>query len=231
MTIRVVAADDQPLMVEAFRTILDAADGVELVGIASDGAAAIDLARERRPDVVLMDVRMPVLDGVTATRRIVDADPSVRVVMLTTFDLDEYIVEALRAGASGFLLKDATPAELLGAIRTVAAGDALLSPSVTRRLLDGVVRSMPSFQEARRARIASLTETELAVLTLVGDGLSNDEIARELLVSDSTVRTHLRHIQEKARLRDRIATLILAREMALSARRRPPATALSPSGD
>ena len=210
MSIRVIAVDDQPLMLQGFRMVLATEAGIDLVGVASDGRAAVELGLEVRPDVVLMDIRMPVLNGVEATRRLTTIDADIKVLILTTFDLDEYVVEALRAGASGFLLKDVEPAELIRAINIVARGDALLAPSVTRRLLDSVVGSLPPFRETGASKIGGLTDAELRVLTLVGRGLSNDEISRELFVSDSTVRTHVRHILDKLELRNRIQAVVFA---------------------
>lgn len=210
MTIRVIAADDQPLMLQALRMVLQAEDGLDLVGTATDGREAVKLALRVEPDVVLMDIRMPLVDGVEATRQLTSTLPSAHVLVLTTFDLDEYVVEALRAGASGFLLKDAEPDELVHAIRVVARGDALLAPSVTRRLLDSVVRVLPPDPDTRPVELRSLTGAELRVLTLVGRGMSNEEISTELHVSDSTVRTHIRHILDKLDLRDRIQAVVFA---------------------
>ena len=214
MTIRVLIADDQPLMRAAFDMTIRAEPDLELVGEAADGREAVDLARVVHPDVVLMDVRMPTLDGVQATKLLVAEDPSIKILILTTFDIDEYAIEALRAGASGFLLKDVRPEELAQAIRVIARGDALLAPSVTRRLLDTLAGSFPP--QPKQARVlGSLTDGELRVLTLVGTGLSNDEIAHELFVADTTVRTHLRHIFEKLELRDRIQAVVLAYDTGL----------------
>jgi DNA-binding NarL/FixJ family response regulator len=214
MTIRVLVADDQPLMRTAYEMTLRTEDDLELVGAAGDGSEAIELARRLRPDVILMDVRMPVLDGVEATRVLGAEDPSIRVLILTTFDVDEYVVEALRAGASGFLLKDVRPDELVEAIRIVARGDALLAPSVTRRLLEAVA---PTLEPARRrdAALDALTDSELRVLALVGRGLSNEEIGRELFVAETTVRTHLRHILDKLGLRNRVQAVVLAYDTGL----------------
>jgi DNA-binding NarL/FixJ family response regulator len=215
MTIRVLVADDQPLMRTAYDMTLRAEDDVELVGEAADGDEAIELARQLRPDVILMDVRMPVRDGVEATRIIGEADPSIKILILTTFDFDEYVVEALRAGASGFLLKDVRPDELVQAIRIVARGDALLAPSVTRRLLEAVGPALEPMRAKRPNPLATLTESELRVLALVGRGLSNDEVAAELFVAESTVRTHLRHILDKLSLRNRVQAVVLAYDTGL----------------
>ena len=215
MTIRVLVADDQPLMRSAFHMTLLPEAGIELVGEAADGLQAIEQARRLHPDVVLMDIRMPVLDGVEATRVLAREDGSIKILILTTFDADEYVVEALRSGASGFLLKDVRPDELVNAIKVVAAGDALLAPSVTRRLLNTFAGAFPDLGAARSRLLDSLTERELMVLTLVGRGLSNDEIARELFVADTTVRTHIRHILDKLDLRDRVQAVVLAYDTGL----------------
>ncbi|MBP1706136.1 MAG: two component transcriptional regulator, LuxR family, partial [Chloroflexi bacterium] len=195
--IRLVIADDQPLLRKGFRMILEAERDMAVVGEAGNGEEAVALARRLQPDVVLMDIRMPVMDGVEATRRIVSESAPApgsgpRVLILTTFDLDEYIVQALRAGASGFLLKDVPPEELAAAIRVVAAGDALLAPSITRRLLERFASTFTIAGEARRpAGLAELTERELEVFTLIGRGLSNQEIADELVLGETTVKTHV----------------------------------------
>jgi DNA-binding NarL/FixJ family response regulator len=215
MTIRVLVADDQPLMRTAFDMTLRAESDIELVGEAADGQEAVDLAQRLRPDVVLMDVRMPVMDGVEATRRVIGRDPSIKILILTTFDIDDYVIEALRAGASGFLLKDVRPDELVQAIRVVARGDALLAPSVTRRLLDAFAESLVPVRPKRVRMLETLTGTELKVLTLVGKGLSNDEIAQELFVADTTVRTHIRHILDKLGLRSRVQAVVLAYDTGL----------------
>ncbi len=210
MTIRVLLADDQNLVRGGFRMILGAEPEVEVVGEAADGAEAVALARDLRPDVVLMDVRMPNVDGIEATRRIVDgAEESPRVLVLTTFDLDEYVYEALRAGASGFLLKDAPEEQLVAGIRIVAAGGSLFAPAVTRRLIERFAATSsrkppPAFDD--------LTARELEVLRLVARGLSNAEIARELVVSEHTVKTHVAHILGKLDLRDRVQAVVLAYE-------------------
>jgi DNA-binding NarL/FixJ family response regulator len=209
MTIRVLVADDQPLMRAAFEMTLRAEDDIEFVGEAADGRAAIEQARALRPDVVLMDIRMPELDGVEATRILTAEDAAMKILILTTFDIDEYVLEALRAGASGFLLKDVRADELTHAIRVVADGDTLLAPSVTRRLLETYLGdSLPSPEQARE--LEALTPTERTVLTLIGLGRSNGEIAAELFVADTTVRTHVRHIFEKLDLRDRVQAVVLA---------------------
>jgi DNA-binding NarL/FixJ family response regulator len=211
-TIRVVLADDQTLVRAGFRSILSDEDGIEVVGEASDGEQAVALARELRPDVVLMDVRMPGTDGLEATRRIL-ADsrlPDVRVIILTTFDVDDYVYAALRAGASGFLVKDTEPTELLHGIRVVARGDALLAPTVTRRLIAefaGRVR-----QPDPGPRLNALTEREREVMGLVGAGLSNDEIARRLVLSPATAKTHVSRIMTKLDVRDRAQLVVLAYE-------------------
>ena len=212
MTIRVVLVDDQELLRLGFRMILDAEDGVEVVGEAADGAQAVALAAECRPNVVLMDVRMPVMDGIESTRRIVANDPAVRVLVLTTFDLDEYAFGALRAGASGFLLKDVPPAELTRAIRTVASGDAVVSPRVTRRLLDNYAHLLapPGHGEPEGDVLSSLTDREREVLIALAEGLSNAEIAARLFVSEATVKTHVGKILGKLELRDRLQAVVFA---------------------
>ena len=209
MTIRVLVADDQPLMRAAFEMTLRPEEDIDLVGEAADGLEAVDLARRSHPDVVLMDIRMPKLDGVEATRILVAEDDAIRILILTTFDIDEYVVEALRAGASGFLLKDVRADELVHAIRVVALGDTLLAPSVTQRLLQRFVELRPPGPDATR-QLDALTPTELTVLTLIGRGRTNGEIAAELVVADTTVRTHVRHIFEKLGLRDRVQAVVLA---------------------
>ena len=215
MTIRVLVADDQPLMRAAFEMTIRAEPDLELVAECADGQDAIEQARLVQPDVVLMDVRMPTLDGVEATRLLMTEDPTMKILILTTFDIDEYAIEALRAGASGFLLKDVRPDELAQAIRIVARGDALLAPSVTRRLLDTLSESLPPLLPKRARVLQTLTDSELRVLTLVGKGLSNDEIAHELYVADTTVRTHIRHILDKLELKSRIQAVVLAYDTGL----------------
>jgi DNA-binding NarL/FixJ family response regulator len=210
VTIRVLVVDDQPLMRAAFNMILRSEAGMEVVGEAADGREGIDQARRLHPDVVLMDVRMPNMDGVEATRVLAGEDKSIKILILTTFDVDEYVVEGLRAGASGFLLKDVRPDELVNAIKVVARGEALLAPSVTRRLLDTLAGTFPRAYGKRSEMLKALTDRELEVLTLVGKGCSNEEIASQLFVADTTVRTHVRHILEKLDLRDRVQAVVLA---------------------
>jgi DNA-binding NarL/FixJ family response regulator len=215
VTIRVLIADDQPLMRAAFDMTIRAEADMELVAEAADGREAVEQARLLHPDVVLMDVRMPTLDGVEATRMLMAEDPTIKILILTTFDIDEYAIEALRAGASGFLLKDVRPDELAQAIRVVARGDALLAPTVTRRLLDTLSESTTTLRPKRARVLQTLTDSELRVLTLVGKGLSNDEIAQELYVADTTVRTHIRHIFDKLELKSRIQAVVLAYDTGL----------------
>ncbi|SDK66367.1 response regulator [Nonomuraea jiangxiensis] len=220
MTIRVLLVDDQPLLRTGFRLILEAEPDITVVGQAGDGKAAQEQTRALLPDVVLMDIRMPGVDGIEATRRIVrEAAPSAhvpKVLVLTTFDLDEYIVEALRSGASGFLLKDVPPDELVQAIRVVAAGDAIVAPSVTRRLLDRFATRLPSaYEQAAPARLDRLTERELEVLRLIAKGMSNAEIAAKLVVSETTVKTHVGNVLTKLGLRDRVQAVVLAYETGL----------------
>jgi DNA-binding NarL/FixJ family response regulator len=204
--IRVLLADDQEMMRTGFRMILEAQPDLEVVGEAADGLEAVELAARIAPDVVVMDVRMPRLDGVEATRRM----PGRRVLILTTFDLDEYLVEGLRAGASGFLLKDSPPSDLVRAVRVIAAGDALLAPSATRRLLDRVSARLDAPSRPLPPALATLTHREREVLQLVARGLSNGEIARQLVVSDATVKTHVSHVLQKLSLRDRIQAVVFA---------------------
>jgi DNA-binding NarL/FixJ family response regulator len=216
VSIRVAVADDQPLVLEGFATIVSRAPDLELVGQASEGEAAVRLAREARPDVFLMDVRMPVLDGIEATRRIT-ADPDatgVKVLILTTFDLDEYVFSALRAGASGFLLKDVGPEALLDGIRVVAGGDALLAPRVTRRLIEQYSKRPEGVALDERA-LAVLTEREREVLALVGKGLSNQEIAERLFMSPSTAKTHVVRTMSKLHAGDRAQLVVIAYETGL----------------
>jgi DNA-binding NarL/FixJ family response regulator len=215
VTIRVLVADDQPLMRAAFEMTLRTEEDIDLVGEASDGLDAVEQARRLRPDVILMDVRMPGLDGVEATRILAAEDRTTKILILTTFDIDEYVIEAIRAGASGFLLKDVRPSDLIEAIRIVARGDALLAPSVTRHLLESIAPSLPALRPPKVGMLDALTPTERKVLALVGRGASNQEIAAELFVADTTVRTHIRHILEKLALRDRVQAVVLAYDTGL----------------
>jgi DNA-binding NarL/FixJ family response regulator len=216
MRIRVLIVDDQPLLRVGFRMILSAEPDIDVVGEAGDGRTAIEAAHRLAPDVVLMDIRMPGMDGVEATRHLMtDGDRRPRVLILTTFDLDEYIVEALRAGAAGFLVKDAPPDELLHAIRVVAAGDALLAPSVTRRLLDRFASQLPPAEDRLPPAVRELTERERQVLRLVASGLTNAEIAEQLIVGEATVKTHVSHVLLKLGLRDRVQAVVLAYEVGL----------------
>ena len=213
--IRVLIADDQALVRAGFRALLDAEEDIEVIGEATDGRAAVRLAVEHVPDVVLMDVRMPQLDGIEATRRI-GADPrlgDVRIVILTTYETDEYVFEGLRAGASGFLVKDTSPTELLRAVRVVAAGDALLAPSVTRRLIADVVARAPRPEPA--AGLGELTPREREILGLVGSAMSNDEIADRLTISKATAKTHVSRIMGKLEARDRAQLVVYAYESGL----------------
>jgi len=207
VTVRVLVADDQAMVRAGFRMLLSREEDIEVVGEAADGAAAVREAERLRPSVVLMDIRMPELDGLEATRRILAGDPQARVLVLTTFDLDEYVYEALRAGASGFVLKDDPPESLLAAIRVVAAGEALLSPTVTRRVISRFAR-LPSPSPV--PALTGLTAREREVLRLVARGLSNAEIARELFISEGTVKTHVTHLLTKLDLRDRVQAVVLA---------------------
>ena len=212
--IRVGVVDDQALVRSGFAVLLRSADGIDVVGEGSDGLQAVELARRTRPDVMLMDIRMPEMDGLEATRRITsdDATASTRVLILTTFDLDEYVVEALRAGASGFLLKDTLPDELLAAVRVIAGGEALLAPKVTRRLIEQFVQQRPAAAGAPHPGLASLTEREREVLGAVARGLSNAEIADELFMSHSTAKTHVGRLLTKLDARDRAQLVMLAYE-------------------
>jgi DNA-binding NarL/FixJ family response regulator/class 3 adenylate cyclase len=214
--VRVLIVDDQALVRTGFRMILEAEPDLAVVGEASDGAEAVTQARTLSPDVVLMDVRMPEMDGIEATRQLLEGGESgSKVVMLTTFDMDEYVYEALRAGASGFLLKDVPPEQLVAGIRAVASGDALLAPSVTRRVIEEFVRRPPDSVRQAPASLAELTARELEVLKLIARGLSNAEIAKELFVSETTVKTHVAHVLMKLNLRDRVQAVVLAYESGL----------------
>jgi DNA-binding NarL/FixJ family response regulator len=217
VSIRVLLADDQTLVRSGFRELLERTDGIEVVGEVADGAAAVERVRADRPDVVLMDIRMPVMDGLEATRTIAaDRDlADVRVIMLTTFDLDEYVFDALHAGASGFLLKDVEPDELRNAVRVVAAGDALLSPSVTRQLISEFV-SQPSHGRHTPAELEELTEREREVLALIATGLSNREIAERLIISPATAKTHVSRILLKLDARDRAQLVVIAYQSGLA---------------
>jgi DNA-binding NarL/FixJ family response regulator len=211
--VKVLLVDDQALVRVGFRMILEAEEGIEVVGEAGDGAEAVEAVRALAPDVVLMDVRMPVLDGIGATREILrDRTRGPHILILTTFDLDEYVYEALRAGASGFLLKDTPPEELVEAIRVVARGDALLSPTITRRVIEEFVRRPPDSVRRPPEQLAELTARELEILRLVARGLSNAEIAKEAFVSETTVKTHVARILMKLSLRDRVQAVVFAYE-------------------
>jgi DNA-binding NarL/FixJ family response regulator len=214
MSIGVLVADDQSMVRAGFRLLLGDEDGIEVVAEAADGNEAVAKAARFRPAVVLMDIRMPELDGLEATRRILAADPDARVLILTTFDLDEYIYEALRAGASGFVLKDDPPEQLIAAIRTAAAGNALLSPAVTKR----VIRQFAQIRTpSAPAGLDELTAREHEVFRLMADGLSNAEIGRELYISETTVKTHVTRVLQKLELRDRVQAVVLAHQCGLAA--------------
>jgi DNA-binding NarL/FixJ family response regulator len=209
MSIRVLVADDQSMVRAGFRMLLSGEEDIEVVAEASNGLEAVAQAARFHPTVVLMDIRMPQLDGLEATRRILAANDTARILILTTFDLDEYVYEALRSGASGFVLKDDPPEQLIAAIRVVAGGEALLSPAITKRVIRQFAR-MPRPEPPRQ--LDELTERELDVFRLVARGLSNAEIARELYISDTTVKTHITHILMKLNLRDRVQAVVLAHE-------------------
>lgn len=215
MTLRVAVADDQALVRAGLCGILEAAPDLTVVGEAATGDQAIALVHAKKPDVVLMDIRMPDLDGIEATRRIT-ATEDTKVLILTTFDLDEYVYSALRGGASGFLLKDTPPRQLIEAVRTVAHGDALLAPAITRRLI-AQFTARPPVTAARPAQLGALTGREREVLTLVADGLTNDEIARHLYISPGTAKTHVRHLLTKLDARDRVQLAIIAHRTGLTA--------------
>jgi DNA-binding NarL/FixJ family response regulator len=213
--IRILLVDDQVLVRAGFRMILDAEPEMEVIGEAADGREAIDQVRALRPDVVLMDIRMPELDGLEAARRILSGEPeegAPKILMLTTFDLDEYVYQALRAGASGFLLKDTPPEQLVSAIHVIADGEALLSPSVTRRVISEFVKGAGPKPQAQFPRLQDLTARELEVMTAIARGLSNAEIAKSLFVSETTVKTHVARILMKLGLRDRVQAVVLAYE-------------------
>ncbi|MFC8566132.1 response regulator [Streptomyces sp. NPDC057245] len=213
--IRVLIADDQQMVRQGFTVLLNTQPGIEVIGQAVDGLDAIEKVAELSPDVVLMDIRMPELGGIEATRRITGSTPDIRVLVLTTFDLDEYVYEALRAGASGFLLKDASADQLAEAVRVVAAGDALLAPGITRRLIAEFSRLDDRPRAPLRARVGDLTERETEVLALIAQGLSNAEIAQRLVVAEQTVKTHVGRILVKLGLRDRTQAAVFAYESGL----------------
>jgi DNA-binding NarL/FixJ family response regulator len=215
MSIRVLVADDQSMVRAGFRRLLSDEPDIDVVAEADNGVDAVAKAGRFAPDVVLMDIRMPELDGIEATRRILAADPAARILILTTFDLDEYVYNALGAGASGFVLKDDPPEQLVAAIRTVAAGDALLSPSVTKRVIKQFSR-LPSPTAPKE--LAELTEREQEIFRLIADGLSNAQIGKELFISETTVKTHVTHIFQKLEVRDRVQAVILAYRMGLVGR-------------
>jgi DNA-binding NarL/FixJ family response regulator len=212
MSIRVLIADDQSMVRAGFRMLLAGEEDIEVVAEASDGLEAVSQAARFHPTIVLMDIRMPELDGLEATRRILAADPSARILILTTFDLDEYVYEGLRAGASGFVLKDEPPEQLLAAVRTVAGGDALLSPTVTKRVIKQFTRAA---RPETPKGVDELTARELEILRLIADGKSNGEIAGELYISETTVKTHVTHILQKLDLRDRVQAVVLAYQTGL----------------
>jgi DNA-binding NarL/FixJ family response regulator len=217
VSIRVLVADDQSMVRAGFRMLLSGEDDIDVVGEAGNGLEAVDLAARCHPTVVLMDIRMPELDGLEATRRILAADPAAKILILTTFDLDEYVYEALRVGASGFVLKDDPPEQLLTAIRTVAAGNALLSPTITKRVIKQFTK-IPQSTPPRE--VGELTERELDVFRLITRGYSNAEIGRDLYISETTVKTHITHILQKLNLRDRVQAVVLAYETGLFDERR-----------
>ena len=223
--IRLLLADDQPLLRQGMTLVLEGEPDLAVVGEAADGVQAVDQALRLRPDVVLMDVRMPRMDGIEATRRLAEAAPAVRVLILTTFDLDEHAFAGLRAGASGFLLKDVPPAELAGAIRAVARGDAVVAPTLTRRLLDAYAGHLPATpaeaprRGAAHPALAALTDREREVLGELARGLSNAEIAGRLVLSETTVKTHVSRVLHKLQLRDRVQAVIVAYETGLAPRR------------
>jgi DNA-binding NarL/FixJ family response regulator len=218
--ITVLIVDDQPLQRPGFRLVLDETGDIEVVGEAADGSHALDVVARTRPDVVLMDVRMPGLDGIEATRRIRSGPQPAKVLILTTFDLDEYVLAGLRAGASGFLLKDAHPEELLAGIRAVAGGDAVIAPALTRRLLDAFAQHLsgagPAVSPATDPRLATLTDREREILVAIGHGWTNGEIAERLVLSESTVKTHVGRVLAKIGARDRIQAVIFAYDLGLT---------------
>jgi DNA-binding NarL/FixJ family response regulator len=215
MTISILLCDDQALVRDGFRMILNAQEEIEVVGEAGDGAEAVDLTKRLLPHVVLMDVRMPGMDGIEATRRIVASGVESRVLILTTFDLDEYVYEALRGGASGFLLKDVTAAQLVEGVRVVAAGESMLAPTVTRRLLERFAGSLPGDEERAPPALSVLTDREREILTLLANGLSNAELGARLYLSEPTIKTHLSSIFRKLGVRDRVQAVIAAYDAGL----------------
>jgi DNA-binding NarL/FixJ family response regulator len=210
--IRVLVVDDQAMVRAGLRLILDGQADIEVVGEAADGEEAQVAVRRDRPDLVLMDIRMPRLDGIAATRKLIEHDPAVRVLVVTTFDADQYVFEALRAGASGFILKDSSPEQLVAAVRLIAAGDALLAPARTRRLIETQVRPKPTVDSSL---IGTLTDREREVLVLMARGLDNSQIAAELFISDATVRTHIGHVLSKLNSRSRVQAVVVAYESGL----------------
>ena len=214
MTVRVVIADDQSMVRAGFRSLLNEEPDIDVVGEAADGERAVAAVRRFEPDVALMDIRMPGVDGLEATRRLIEAGSATRVLILTTFDLDEYVYEGLRAGASGFLLKDASPEQLIAAIHVIAAGDAVLAPSVTRRVVERFTQ-LPARRDESSTALAELTAREREVLKLLARGLANAEIASELVVSGATIKTHVRNVLAKLGLRDRVQAVIFAYEAGL----------------
>ncbi|MCI1747164.1 MAG: response regulator transcription factor [Acidipropionibacterium sp.] len=213
--IRVLLVDDQSLVRSGFRMLIEAEDDMEVVGEASNGAEALDVLRATPVDVALMDIRMPVMDGVEATRRIANSPLDTKVMILTTFDLDEYVYAGLKAGASGFLLKDARPAELLSAIRSVSAGEAVVAPSATRRLLDHFVPTLPENPKQNEERLSVLTDREKEVLVEIAKGATNAEIAQTLYMAEGTVKTHIGRLLSKLECRDRVGLVLFAREVGL----------------
>jgi DNA-binding NarL/FixJ family response regulator len=214
MSLRVIVADDQAMVRAGFRSLLNEEPDIEVVGEAADGEQAVAAVRRLKPDIALMDIRMPNVDGLEATRRIASAGLATRILILTTFDLDEYVYEGLRAGASGFLLKDASPEQLIAAIHVVAEGEAVLAPTVTRRVVEAFARIPAADDELRRA-LETLTAREREVLRLLARGRSNAEVARELVVSEATAKTHVRHVLAKLDLRDRVQAVVFAYESGL----------------
>jgi DNA-binding NarL/FixJ family response regulator len=223
VSVRVLIVDDQALVRAGFKMILDAEPQIDVIGEAADGREGLEAARSLRPDVVLMDIRMPELDGLEATRRLTENGDAPRVLILTTFDLDEYVYEALRAGASGFLLKDTPPEQLVQAIHVVAEGEALLAPSITKRLIEEFVRTGGNLPVEPPPGVKDLTSRELEVLRLIARGMSNAEIAKELFVSETTVKTHVARVLMKLGLRDRVQAVVLAYESGLVQPGSPPA--------